>query len=54
MTNESYNIYRDGCMIGEGLTRDEIFDMMEDLSVEFYQTGFPSPESIKTEIIEEN
>ena len=54
MKDESYNIYLKGSKIHSNLTQDEYFDMMEDLSVEFYQTGFPSPEDLYTEIIKEN
>lgn len=34
------------------LTEEEYFDKMEDLSIEYYQTGFPSPQDIKTKIKE--
>ena len=54
MSNESYNIYCKGEKIYSHLTQEEYFDMMEDLSVEFYQTGTPSPSDLETEIISEN
>jgi hypothetical protein len=54
MSNESYNVYCKGSKIYSDLTQDEYFDIMEDLSVEFYQTGSPSPEDLYTEIIKEN
>ena len=54
MANESYNIYRKGRKIFTHLTQEEYFDIMEDLSVEFYQTGSPSPEDLYTEIITED
>ena len=44
MKTESYNVYRNGRKIYTHLTQDEYFDIMEDLSIEFYQTGSPSPE----------
>jgi hypothetical protein len=53
MANESYNVYRKGRKIYTHLTREEYFDIMEDLSIEFYQTGSPRPEDLKTEIIED-
>ena len=53
MQTESYNIYIKGSKIHSNLTQDEFFDIMEDLSVEFYQTGSPSPEDLYTEIITE-
>jgi hypothetical protein len=36
------------------LSEQEYFDTMEDLSVEFYQTGNPHPSEIETEFIEVN
>ena len=32
------------------LTQHEYFDIMEDLAIEFYQTGKPDPSEIHTEI----
>lgn len=49
----SYNILRNGKKIYSSLTEQEYFDTMEDLSIEFYQTGSPNPVEIKTEIVEE-
>ena len=54
MANESYNVYRKGRKIYTNLTQDEYFDIMEDLSIEFYQTGSPSPKDLYTEIITED
>ena len=54
MANELYNIYCKGRKIYSHLTEEEYFDTMEDLSVEFYQTGTPRPEELDTEIIKEN
>ena len=55
MTNgELYNIYCKGRKIYSHLTQEEYFDTMEDLSIEFYQTGTPRPEELDTEIIKEN
>jgi len=53
MSNELYNIYCKGRKIYSNLTEEEYFDTMEDLSVEYYQTGSPSPEELDTEIIKE-
>ena len=50
METESYNIYHNGSKIYTDLTQDEYFDIMEDLSIQFYQTGSPSPEDLYTEI----
>ena len=54
MANESYNVYRKGRKIYTNLTQDEYFDIMEDLSIEYYQTGSPRPDELNTEIIKEN
>jgi len=51
MSGESYNIYHKGRKIYTNLTQLEYFDIMEDLSVEFYQTGSPRPEDLETKII---
>lgn len=51
---ESFNILCKGKEIYSNLTEEEYFDIMENLSVEFYQTGSPRPEELKTEIIGEN
>ena len=53
MQTESYNIYCKGSKIYSNLTQDEYFDIMEDLSQEFYETGSPSPGDLDTEIISE-
>jgi len=50
MTDESYSILHNGRMIYKNLTRLEYFDMMEDLSIEYYQTGSPRPEDLETKI----
>ena len=54
MANETYNILCKGRRIYTGLTEEEYFDVMEDLSIEFYQTGSPRPEDLETEILTEN
>jgi hypothetical protein len=51
MDDESYSILHNGSMIYKNLTRLEYFDMMEDLSIEYYQTGSPRPEDLETKII---
>ena len=53
MTNESYNILCKGRKIYSNLSEEEYFNIMEDLSIEFYQTGSPRPEDLETEIIGE-
>jgi hypothetical protein len=54
MSNELYNILHKGERIHTSLTEEEYFDTMENLSTEFYQTGSPKPEDLKTEILMEN
>ena len=54
MTNGRYNILCKGRRIYSSLTEEEYFNVMEDLSIEFYQTGSPNPEDIETEILLEN
>ena len=54
MANETYNILCKGRKIYTGLTEEEYFNTVEDLSIQFYQTGSPRPEDIETEIIGEN
>jgi len=54
MSNELYNIYCRGKKLYSRLTEEEDFNIMEDLSIEFYQTGSPRPDELDTEIIKEN
>ena len=51
---ESYNILIDGKLVYSSLSELEYFNRLEDLSIEFYQTGTPHPDSIKTEVIKED
>jgi hypothetical protein len=48
---DKYNIICKGRRIYSSLTEEEYFDIMEDLSIKFYQTGSPDPNDIETEII---
>jgi len=48
-----YNILCRGRKIYTNLTEGEYFNIMEDLSIEYYQTGSPNPNEIETEIFEE-
>jgi hypothetical protein len=54
MSNERYNILCKGRRIYASLTEEEYFNVMEDLSIEYYQTGSPRPEDLETEILLEN
>jgi len=52
MSVSRYNILRNDKVIFEDLSEMEYFNMMEDLAVEFYQTGTPHPDEITYEIVE--
>ena len=51
MTNK-YNILCRGRRIYTNLTEEEYFNIMEDLAIDFYQSGSPNPNEIETEVIE--
>ncbi len=51
--SERYSIYIEGVEKFSDLSQFEFFDIMEDLAIEFYQTGKPNPSDIRTEIIGE-
>ncbi len=48
---ESYRILCDGRVIYKDLTEDELFDVMDELSEQFYQKGLPKPEDLMIECI---
>ena len=50
---EKYTILQNNKVLYKNLTEEEYFDMMEDLSVEYYQTGTPSPDELETKITKE-
>ncbi len=54
MSTQRYNILCKGRRIYTSLTEEEYFNVMEDLSIEYYQTGSPKPEDLETEILVEN
>ena len=47
---DRYRIYIEGIEKLSDLSENEYFDIMEDLAIEFYQTGKPNPAEIRTEI----
>ena len=47
---ELYRILIDGEVLFDTLGQSEYFNRIEDLSIQFYKTGSPNPDSIKTEI----
>jgi hypothetical protein len=48
---EKYTILRNGKVLFKNLTQEEYFDIMEDLSIEYYQKGSPNPSTLETKII---
>ena len=48
-----YNILINDKKAYKGLSEEEYFEIMEDLSILYYQTGSPDPQEITTEMIEE-
>ena len=52
---ELHRILVNGEVLFDKLGQSEFFARMEDLAIEYYQTGSPHPDTITTEIIiEEN
>ena len=51
MTDEKYTILHKGKVLYKGLTQEEYFDIMEDLSVEYYQKGSPRPQDLETKVM---
>lgn len=54
MKTETYNVLCKGRRIFSKLTEEEYFNVMENLSIQYYQTGDPKPEDLETEILTEN
>jgi hypothetical protein len=48
---ESFNIICKGRTIYKDLTEEEMFDIMGQLALEYYQTGTPNPEELEVELI---
>ena len=48
-----YTILHKGEVLHEDLTEEEYFDIMEDLSMDFYQNGSPKPQDLETKFIKE-
>ena len=47
---DRYRIYIEGIEKFSDLSEHEYIDIMEDLAIEYYQTGKPLPSDIRTEI----
>ena len=50
MNQTRYTILHKGDIMYKNLTQEEYFDIMEDLSIEYYQKGSPKPQNLKTNI----
>lgn len=48
---ELYNILCGGRTIYRNLTEDDMFNVMDQLSHDFYETGVPKPEDIMVELV---
>ena len=51
---DRYTILKGDKVLYENLTEMEYFDMIEDLSIKYYQTGSPHPSELTTKIIGEH
>tara|TARA_E500000305_G_C4006163_1_gene230074 strand:- start:463 stop:651 length:189 start_codon:yes stop_codon:yes gene_type:complete len=47
-----YDILCKGEDLYKGLGQIEYFEVMEDLAMEYYQTGFPNPSELETKMYE--
>ena len=47
-----YTILHKGDILYKNLTEEEYFDIMEDLSIEYYQKGSPRPQDLETKMFE--
>ena len=52
MIQTEYTILHKGEILYKGLTHEEYFDIMEDLSIEYYQKGSPRPQDLETKSFE--
>ena len=46
----SYTIFHKGEVLYKNLTEEEYFDIMENLSIEYYQKGSPRPQDLETKM----
>ena len=51
MSLTRYTIIHKEKILYKNLTEEEYFDIMEDLSIEYYQKGSPRPQDLETKII---
>ena len=48
---ESFRILCEGRVIHHNLSQEEMFEIMDNLSQEFYATGVPNPEDLMVECV---
>jgi hypothetical protein len=48
---ESFRILCDGRVLYQYLSQEELWEIMEDLSQQFYETGVPNPEDLVVECV---
>lgn len=48
---ESFRILCEGKVIYHGLSEEEMFEVMDELSNQFYETGLPNPDDLMVECI---
>ena len=53
-SSDRYTILRKNKRLFTNLTEDEYLEIMQDLAIEFYETGSPKPEHLRTIITNEN
>lgn len=51
---ESFRILCNDRVIYQDLSQDEVFDIMDDLSQQFYETGVPKPEDLMVECVSDS
>lgn len=48
---ESFRILCSGRVIYQSLSQEEMFNVMDDLSEQFYETGVPNPQDLVVECV---
>jgi len=51
---ESFRILCNGRVIYQNLSQEEMFETMDDLSEQYYETGVPNPEDLVVECMSES
>lgn len=51
---ESFRILCDGRVIYQNLSQEEMFDILDDLSEQFYETGVPNPGDLVVECMSDS